>query len=119
MFAYRCDDCRGVQVERALRNGATVHPTLPFEDDSAAQRFVDAHPTGALLEDVGRALGLSKERVRQLVDEALAKLHRRLLEEQLGELVARLHPAVLAGELDADQALDRLEQLVDEEGSWP
>lgn len=69
----RCTACRRVRV-RAF--DARVHPTLPFELDVAAQRFVEDHPNGATLEEIGAALGLTRERVRQIEEIALAKIRK-------------------------------------------
>jgi DNA-directed RNA polymerase sigma subunit (sigma70/sigma32) len=53
---------------------AAVHPTLPFERDEAAQRFVEEHPEGASLNEIGEALGVTYERARQIEAAAMAKL---------------------------------------------
>lgn len=47
---------------------------LLYEDDCYAQRFVEAHPHGATLDEVGDALGIVRERVRQIEEQALEKL---------------------------------------------
>jgi hypothetical protein len=67
--------CRGIHARPQVRN-ALVHPTLPFEFDTAAQLFVDEHPHGATLDEVGEALGLNRERVRQIEHAALAKIRK-------------------------------------------
>lgn len=47
---------------------------LPYPDDPWARQFVQEHPEGATLEEVAQALGMSRERVRQIEEEALTKL---------------------------------------------
>ncbi len=61
----------------ALRERYPVVPDLPFERDAAAQRFVEDHERGASLAEVGALLGVSRERVRQIEQAALATLRRR------------------------------------------
>jgi hypothetical protein len=52
---------------------------LPWEDDEWAQDFVARHPGGATLAEVGDALGLVRERVRQVEETAMIKLRRAAL----------------------------------------
>jgi DNA-directed RNA polymerase sigma subunit (sigma70/sigma32) len=53
-----------------------VDRTTPYEQDVAARLFVRHFSEGAPLEAIGEAMGISRERVRQIVDEALGKLRR-------------------------------------------
>jgi len=50
---------------------------LPFEDDDLTRLFVEEHPGGASLEEIGDLLGLTRERVRQIIESALDRLARR------------------------------------------
>lgn len=70
----RCDDCATVNQPRRPH---TVDPWLPYAQDEAAQRFVEEHPDGATLEEVGEALGLVKQRVDQIERVALARFAKR------------------------------------------
>lgn len=54
---------------------AAVLPNVPYAADVAAQLMVSTGP--ATLEQVADALGLTRERVRQIEAEALAKLRKR------------------------------------------
>lgn len=54
---------------------------LAWEEHSAVRRFVQEHPEGASLEEIGIAMGMTGERVRQVVEHALLKLRMRLPEE--------------------------------------
>jgi hypothetical protein len=49
---------------------------LPWEDDAWAQAFLAKHPGGATLEEIAQALGLVRERVRQIEEVALRKCKR-------------------------------------------
>lgn len=62
----------------ALRNAAPIDGATRYDDDPACQAFVNAHADGADLAEIAAALGLSYERVRQLVDIAVRKLRRRM-----------------------------------------
>jgi DNA-directed RNA polymerase sigma subunit (sigma70/sigma32) len=76
---------------RWARNGEVlVDRTTPYEQDTAARLFVLHFAEGAPLEAIGEAMGISRERVRQIVDEAIAKLRRSGLD--LSELAARHDP---------------------------
>lgn len=63
----------------SLLQGSQGHPyhlnDLPFEDDPEAQRFVEENPSGATLSEIGACLGVTRERVRQIEEEALRKLN--------------------------------------------
>lgn len=54
---------------------AAVLPNVPYDADVAAQLMVSTGP--ATLEQIADALGLTRERVRQIEAEALAKLRKR------------------------------------------
>lgn len=41
--------------------------------DEQVEQFIEAHPGGATAEEVGAALGISKQRVHQIVTSAIAK----------------------------------------------
>lgn len=69
----RCEGCRGVHMPK---RPWTVHPSLPFAADAAAQAFVAEHPLGATLEEVAEAMGVTREAVRQLEEAAFAELRR-------------------------------------------
>lgn len=68
-------DYRGIDGHTPLgAPGSWTWQILDWEDDPWAQRFVEAHPGGATLDEVGQALGVERERVRQIEREALMKL---------------------------------------------
>ncbi len=63
---------------------ATVRADVRFRDDVEAQRLVEAHPDGMTCEDVASALGLSRERVRQIEHDAMRTLVARLVLSGIG-----------------------------------
>jgi hypothetical protein len=78
-----------MEVAVSLERFARIDPTAPlggpgswtwyaldFEDDKWAKAFVKLHPGGASLDAVGDALGMTRERVRQLEEQIFAKLRR-------------------------------------------
>lgn len=69
-----CQRHKGAQGAAVPR----IDGTTRFDDDLEAQAFVDAHPDGATLEEIGETLGRTRERVRQLETAALRKLLARL-----------------------------------------
>lgn len=62
---------------------ARNHADVPYELDRDCQRFIAEHQGGATLDEVGQFFGVSRERVRQIEAQALAKLA-----EIRGELAA-------------------------------
>jgi DNA-binding CsgD family transcriptional regulator len=66
----------GLARQRRNQDTKRVHPKLPFEQDEACQEIVRDNPNGMRLEQVGKALGCTRERVRQVERKALAKLKR-------------------------------------------
>lgn len=52
--------------------------TLPFAEDAETVAFVEAHPDGATLDEIGEWLGVTRERVRQMEADALRSLALRL-----------------------------------------
>lgn len=72
---HRCDDCATVNQPRKLW---TVSPWASFSVDASAQRFVAEHPDGAELREIGRALGVTHQRVAQIERTALAHMTKRL-----------------------------------------
>ena len=76
-----------------VRADVIVDGTTRYADDVAAQLCVAAFPDGMDLEEIGEAMGLSRERVRQVEAQALESLRRRLAlagvrAEDLGDAIA-------------------------------
>lgn len=74
--SIRCQECAHVNAPRG--GSSIVHPSRRYADDPAAQLFVAAFPDGATLAEVGEALGVNRERVRQIVEGACRSLLKRL-----------------------------------------
>lgn len=70
----RCALCKGIHVDP---DAQPVSPVSDWEDDEEAQRLVEEHPDGMTLSEIGDALGITRERVRQIQEHALEKLARR------------------------------------------
>lgn len=76
-IAMRLPACARVNPEAAPGTpGAWTWYVLAYHEDPWAQAFVAAHPDGATLEQVGAALGIVRERVRQLEESAIRKCRR-------------------------------------------
>lgn len=79
----RCVPCFAAHARTASRAlpthpGALIDGTTRYADDPRAQYVVAAHPDGLTLDEIGELLGLTRERVRQIEEQALASLRRRL-----------------------------------------
>lgn len=55
-------------------SGVLVDKHTPYEEDTACQMFVAAFPGGATLDAIAEAIGVSRERVRQIQSGATRKL---------------------------------------------
>lgn len=66
----------GCELHRYTRQ-ETDDPRARLEDDPRTEKFLDEHVGGASLYEISVVLGISKERVRQIERDALAKLARR------------------------------------------
>lgn len=59
-----------------MADGGGMYEHLRYADDLDAQRFVASHPDGATRDEVGVALGLTREGVREIEKRAAQKLVR-------------------------------------------
>lgn len=77
--AGTCPKCFG-RHDVLLCEGAaaTFDPwvELDWEDHEEAQALVRENPGGMTLEDIGKAMGITRERVRQIESQALEKLQK-------------------------------------------
>ena len=84
-----------------------IDKTTPYERDVACQLFVATFAGGASLEAIALALGVSRERVRQIESEALRKLAgpaREQIDIEPAELAERRRHDVT--DADADEEAD-------------
>lgn len=95
VVARRCSRCYACRWGKDA--GVAERLDRPWHEDAASREFVDAHPGGALLEDVAVELGLTRERIRQIEAVALRKLAMRL---PLVGIVEADVLAMLAGKAD-------------------
>lgn len=70
----RCRGCARIHVIP----GARIDSFTRYDDDAECQRFVADHPDGAPLEEIGEAMGLTRERIRQIEEVALRRFASRL-----------------------------------------
>jgi hypothetical protein len=62
-------------VGMGAREGALIDSHTRFDQDPYAQALLLALGRPATLEEIGEAMGLTRERIRQLEAEALKKMH--------------------------------------------
>lgn len=74
---------------KAHRRTPRIDSTTPYALDREAQRLVREHPQGMTLDEVGVALGITRERVRQIEHRAVEKL-RIAAERRYGERAAAM-----------------------------
>ena len=55
-------------------------PNLHEIPDEAVEEFIASHPEGGTLEQIAQVLGITRERVRQIITKALQKLSRQCKE---------------------------------------
>ncbi len=51
---------------------------LPYSQDDWSWYVVESHPNGLVLDEIAQLLGVSRERIRQIEEQAIAKLKRAL-----------------------------------------
>lgn len=78
---------------RTIRE-SSISPHTSYDDDPACQAIVEANPDGIDNADIAEHMGISRERVRQLVERALASLRARcvlagITPEDLAAVLAR------------------------------
>lgn len=67
-------DGPGLALGAKVRELGTLDPNLPYEEDVECQRLIAENPSGLGLAEIARLFKCSRERVRQLEAQALAKL---------------------------------------------
>lgn len=71
-YSQKCQACRWGRAD------ALIDKDTRYAEDAAAIEFVETHPGGGTLEEVGELMGLTRERIRQIEERALRKLVDRL-----------------------------------------
>lgn len=71
----RCESCHRLRIV----SGAPVNSTTRFDQDEAAKAFVRVNPDGATFDDIGAALGVTRQRAHQIFEEVLPIFIRRCL----------------------------------------
>lgn len=71
-----------------------------YEDCAASQMFVNAHPHGATLDEIGAFFGVSRERIRQVEQQAMAKLA--AARPELADLLSNDDSPRLAGQVSGE-----------------
>lgn len=96
-------------LPKAGRGEAWTDIDKPWREDKYAQKLVEEHPYGMTLDEIGRELGVSRERVRQIENEALRKLRfvLRLRQTMYGHLADTLNLPT------AEQIRDALQWLTE------
>jgi hypothetical protein len=98
LVARRCARCHSCRWGKT--GAAKIDSVTRFADDPEAISFVATHPGGGTLEEVGEMFDLTRERIRQIEERALAKLVDRLR-------LAGVHPADVAEMLASKAGLER------------
>lgn len=91
----RCESCgAAARMTRHIDTGALVDSVTPYAEDVACQMLVSAHPDGLTLEEIGGAMGFTRQRAEQVEAAAIAKFAKRcelagITREDFVALVAR------------------------------